>query len=212
MRQAVLIILFIYSLPLFAQQVQRIDQYEPGTKISYFMGQCGQSVPEAEGKLTFCDAVGNLGVVIESSGLNSDGVSEMLPNYFDDTELYITRNGLSMREADGKWNNLPNPAIPTLDFNSDFSNTSEVVTGFMDSNGLLHLIVFNNPSGYEYWLFDRTAYTFEEVDLPNFQAARQIAYDEQSGNTFIMGNSGGFQRIYERIACSTARFMMLVGE
>ncbi|MEM8582790.1 MAG: T9SS type A sorting domain-containing protein [Bacteroidota bacterium] len=198
MRIALLLIHFLLISQIYTQEVSQITQYAIGTEINYYIGQCGETPPEADGKLTFCDGNGNLGVVAKSLGLSGAGVQEMLPNYFDETELYLTRYGLAMRYPDGEWENIPNQAVPTLDFNDQLNNTSEIETGFMDANGLLHLVVINFPSLREYWTYNRVSRTFENIPIPDFQSAMQIAYDQDNGSVFIMANLGGTQRIYER--------------
>ena len=54
-------------------QVQKVETYLVGTKVTYYSNQCGNTIPEAEGKLSFCDSQNNLGVVEASYGLSYRG-------------------------------------------------------------------------------------------------------------------------------------------
>jgi uncharacterized repeat protein (TIGR01451 family) len=93
-------------------QVQKIEVYQIGTKIALYPGACDTGVPEAAGKITFCDRAGNLGVVEASYGLNARGIRKMAANHFNNDEVFITQAGISIRKADGSWDNIPSYSVP----------------------------------------------------------------------------------------------------
>lgn len=112
MKQLQLTVLILSSVTTLTAQVHTINNYDDGTRFTYFVGECGNDIPEAEGKIHFCDAAGNQGVVQNSFGLNSNTVERMEDNFFNDDQVFLTRQGLSIHKEDGSWDNLPNRAAP----------------------------------------------------------------------------------------------------
>ena len=94
----ILVLLFIQA----HAQLNKAEVFLNGTKPSFYPNECGNTIPEAAGKLTFCDKIDNLGVVDRSYGLNARRVERMLPNHFNDDEFYVTTNGLSIRNLMGE--------------------------------------------------------------------------------------------------------------
>ena len=132
-------LLFAPLLLLFLNgyaQITKTEAYLVGTKVSFYPDQCGNDIPEAEGKLTFCDASGNLGVVEASYGLNATDIEwGMANNYFNNDEVFLTSNGISIHREDGTWQNIPNFALPRTDVDS---SPVMVTIGVVDHNGNLH--------------------------------------------------------------------------
>ncbi|MEM9835834.1 MAG: T9SS type A sorting domain-containing protein [Bacteroidota bacterium] len=198
MKKGLLSLLFLFVFQLSAQQVSRIDQFKAGTKISYFMGQCGQEVPEAQGKLTFCDANGNLGAVMESTGLSDVDMFGMMPNYFDDAEMFLTGNGISMRRADGSWENIPARAVPTTAPDGSVNNLATITSGLVDPTGLLHLMVSNDFNSAEYWLYDPSTKTFEQVPLATGLRPLLVTYRPADQSVIVFVDVSGPDRLYRR--------------
>ena len=91
----VYLILSVYFFTCFiiSAQVEKIENYTTGTKITFYPNACGTEIPEAENKISFCDGANNLGVVEQSYGLNSDSVIKIAQNYFNNDEVFITSKG-----------------------------------------------------------------------------------------------------------------------
>ncbi len=107
------LLIFALLVSILAQaQITKAEAFITGTKLSFYPNQCGNTIPEAAGKLAFCDRANNLGLVDRSYGLNDRRVNSMLPNYFNEDEFYVTGKGLSIRNTDGAWENIPNIAVP----------------------------------------------------------------------------------------------------
>ncbi|WP_420459251.1 DUF7619 domain-containing protein [Neolewinella sp.] len=191
------LLLPLLFLPLLlpAQDVRRIEQYLPGTRVTYFMGQCGEDVPEAAGRLSFCDGAGNLGVVTQSLGLSGRGVLEMLPNYFNDSEVYVTRGGLSIRHADGSWENVPNPAVGVRDFRGEITNEGQIETGLVDADGRVHFNI-TSTSRRLYYTYDLTTTAIAEVPATTQQGIVNFAYDANQDRVYALGASFRDIRLY----------------
>ena len=132
-------------------QIEKVETYQVGTVIDYYLGQCENEIPEAVGKLHFCDRAGNQAVVRESLGLNNRGTLALLPNYYNDSEVYVTRNGVSIRHADGSWENIPNVAFQNPQLSS-WNNTGAVTNGFVRPDGKIVMVV--NQSGKFLHIYD----------------------------------------------------------
>ena len=180
---------------LSAQDVERIDQYLVGNRVSFFIGQCGAEVPEAAGRLSFCDGAGNLGVVMESLGLSGRGVLRMLPNYHDDREVYVTRGGISIYHPDGTWENIPNIAVGVRDFQGNITNEGQIETGLVDANGVLHFNITSTARRL-YYTYDLTTKVITEV-LPEInQGIVAFAYDPDDNYVYALGESFRDTRLY----------------
>ena len=190
--------LLFLPLLLPAQDVRRIEQYLPGTRVTYYMGQCGEEVPETAGRLSFCDGAGNLGVVTQSLGLSGRGVLRMLPNYFNDSEVYVTRGGISIRHTDGSWENVPNQAVPTRDFRDEVTNDGTIETGFVDPRGVLHLTAQNGSITRIYVNYDLLSKTIVEVPVDRLAGVDNLAYDADRDATYLITASGGNTTLYGR--------------
>lgn len=183
------------SPKLVSQDIQRIDHYLVGTRISYFTGQCGEDLPEGEDRLTFCDGAGNLGVVTESLGLSGRGVLRMLPNYFNDSEIYVTRGGISIYHPDGSWENLPNIAVGVRDSRDDITNEGQIETGLVDPGGVLHFNITSTARRL-YYTYDLTTKVITEV-LPEInQGIVAFAYDPDDNYVYALGESFLDTRLY----------------
>ena len=193
MKKQLLIVLGLCLTTASYAQISKVETFQIGTQIDYYIGECGNSIAEAQGKLSFCDRAGNLGVVEESLGLNGRGTLALIPNYYDDREVYVTRNGISMRKSDGSWENVPNVAFqrPILD---SWNNTGSVTGGVLLPDGRLMLTV--NQAGDYIHIYDVITKTLTlssraQTPTSNFPAVRKITYDPDTGNIYAFGLSGG---------------------
>ncbi len=196
------LVLLYFTLALCLQsfgQIEKVETFKIGTKIDFYIGQCGNNIPEAQGKLTFCDRAGNLGVVKESLGLNDRGTLAMIPNFYDDTEVYLTRNGISMYKSDGSWENIPNLAFsnPLLE---SYNNTGTVQGGVLLPDGKLMMHV--NQVGQFIHIYDMvtkelTLSPITQTIAPNFPAVRNITYDPVTGEVYGFMVSGSNRYLYK---------------
>ena len=191
------LLLPLLFLPLLlpAQDVRRIEQYLPGTRVTYYMGQCGEDVPEAAGRLSFCDGAGNLGVVTQSLGLSGRGVLRMLPNYFNDSEVYVTRGGISIRHTDGSWENVPAIAAATRNSRGEVVNEGDIEAGLIDGNGVLHFTI-TTQIARRYYTYDLLTKAVNQIEIPNRQGAQGLAYDAARDRIFVIGVSFLDIRLY----------------
>ncbi len=175
-----------------AQSVTRMDQYLTGTRISYFIGQCGEEVAEADGKLSFCDKDGNLGVVTHSLGLNGRGVLRMIPNYFNDSEVFVTREGISIRHSDGSWENVPAIASILTGSSGEIQNQATIETGVLDKNGVLYFTTFSRIRRVvnSYNLITKE---LRAVPVTETAGVNHLAYDAQ--NDVIYALASGFRNL-----------------
>ncbi|MBJ2173986.1 T9SS type A sorting domain-containing protein [Aureibaculum sp. A20] len=190
MKTKLLIIALLNSI-LAEAQITKTEAFTTGTKLSFYMNQCGNTIPEAAGKLTFCDRANNLGVVERSYGLNDRGVTKMLPNYFNEDEFYVTRYGLSIRNTDDSWENIPNIAFPL------WGNTylPALRTGFVLPNGKVVLQASNG--GILFYVYDRNLKTFTSVDFPNNKYPQQFVYDTDRNLTWAFATSGNTTYLFK---------------
>lgn len=107
-------ILIIFLLLIFnlKGQIHTIKDFDTGTLINYYIGECGNTIPQSSGKISFCDPGGNLGVVESSLGLNSNYIHQMGDNFYNNDRLFITKEGISIQKEDGSWDNVPNRSAP----------------------------------------------------------------------------------------------------
>ena len=164
-------------------QLNKMDTFLTGTKVSFYPNECGNAIPEAQGKLSFCDRANNLGVVERSYGLNYRGVTRMLANYNNQDELFITNNGLSIRNTDGTWNNVPNMAIPLW----GTQNIPTLTNGMALPDG--NIILFATNSGSKMHLYNRIQKTITSIDFPNNKYPQQLVYDTDRNLTWVFATS-----------------------
>ena len=167
-------------------QISKVESYQVGTQIDYYIGQCGNAIPEAQGKLSFCDREGNLGVVENSLGLNGNGTERLIDNHFDDSEMYLTRNGVSIRKSNGDWENIPNVAFAYPNFAS-FNNTGRAVQGVALPDGRLIMVV--NQIGPFLHAYDFNTKALTTVPTPNQESISKIVYDASTGRVFLIMTS-----------------------
>lgn len=170
-------------------QITKTEAFVVGTKIAFYPNQCGNLIPEATDNLTFCDKANNLGVVERSYGLNDRGVRHMLPNNYNNDEYYVTRNGLSIRNADGTWENIPNIAIPTYSSQGDWTNTASIRNGLVLPDG--KVIIQASNASYGFNLYDRVQKTLSPVNFPDNRYPYLFAYDASRSLTWIIASGGG---------------------
>ena len=186
MKTKLLVLTLLFSL-IAQAQITKSEVFTTGTKFAFYPNQCGNTIPEAEGKLTFCDKIDNLGVVERSYGLSDRGVERMLPNHFNNDEVYVTRNGLSIRNEDGTWENIPNIAIPPSTPN--YTQIPTIKNGLVLPNGKVLIQATNAVYGMN--IYDRTLKTITSINFPNNRYPQQFAYDAVRGLTWILVQAGG---------------------
>ena len=183
MKTELLAFTLLFSIVVQAQ-ITKAETFLTGTKISFYLNQCGNTIPEVAGKLTFCDGIDNLGVVERSYGLNDRGVERMLPNYFNNDEVYVTDNGLSIRNTDGTWENIPNIAIPTYNVQDDWTNIATIQNGLVLPDG--KVIIQSSNVNFAFDIYDRILKEFTRVELPNNITPKLFAYDVDRNLTWIL--------------------------
>ncbi|RKE99016.1 T9SS type A sorting domain-containing protein [Ichthyenterobacterium magnum] len=186
MKTKLLVLAFLFSI-IAEAQITKAEVFTTGTKLSFYPNQCGNTIPEAAGKLTFCDKINNLGVVERSYGLNDRAVDCMLPNYFNNDEVYVTNNGLSIRNTDGTWENVPNIAIPPSTPNYTYIPT--IQNGLVLPDG--KVIIQATNASYGINIYDRVLKTMTKVNFPNNRYPYLFAYDSDRSLTWIIAYGGG---------------------
>lgn len=182
-------LLFLFYCIQTNSQTIKNEAYMIGTKVSFYPNQCGNSIPEAVGKLTFCDGENNLGVVDYSTGLNHRSVERMLPNHFNDDEYFVTSRGLSIRNNDGTWENVPNIAIPAISSQGDWTNAATIRNGLVLPDG--RVIIQASNFSFDLTVYDRTTKTFEGISFPDNRYPSHFAYDASRDLTWIIAYGGG---------------------
>ncbi|NJC25269.1 DUF7619 domain-containing protein [Neolewinella antarctica] len=185
MKHFLLSFLLLSTLSLTAQDISRLENYLVGTRITYLTGQCGEEVPEAAGRLSFCDAKGNLGIVTHSLGLNGRGVLQMLPNNYNDSEVYVTRGGISIRHVDGSWENVPNVAAEVIYDDDPPSNDGTIETGVVAKNGLIYFTVRTRRRRIVN-TYDLITKQITSVPMPRTGGMNLLAYDEEDDAVFAL--------------------------
>ena len=174
---------------VLAQAPTRLTSYDDGTVTDVYVGACDTGVPGTEGLVTFCDAADNLHVVRESRGLSGRAVEEIIPNYFDDDLILVTREGLSTRRADGSWDNLPTVAF-RRSVGQRTANDLDIRAGVVAGDGRA-ILTAGNSGGY--LTYDARARDLDIVDIPNGGTAFAAAYDPDRETTWVLvirGQSG----------------------
>lgn len=177
----------VLSGTLCLAQLTKMEAYLTGTKVSFYPNQCGNSIPESIGKLSFCDKINNLGVVEESYGLNDRRVLRMLSNHFNDDEYYVTSKGLSIRNTDGSWENIPNIAIPPSTPNYTYIPT--ITNGLVLPDG--RVIIQSTNASYGCTIYDRTTKNLDIINFPTNRFPYLFAYDPDRAITWIVAYGGG---------------------
>lgn len=185
MKTKLIVIAFLISIVAQAQ-ITKAEAFTTGTKLAFYPNQCGNTIPEAAGKLTFCDKIDNLGVVERSYGLSDRRVERMLSNYFNEDEFYITSNGLSIRNTDGTWENVPNVAIPPSTPN--YTYIPRINNGLVLPNG--KVIIQATNAGILLNVYDRNLKTITAVNFPNNKYPQQVIYDSDRDLTWALATSG----------------------
>ncbi|MGB5943036.1 MAG: T9SS type A sorting domain-containing protein [Leeuwenhoekiella sp.] len=180
MKPYITLLLFTIAATLQAQ-VEKIETFTTGTKITFYPDSCGEDLPEADGKISFCDRAGNLGVVERSYGLNYRGITKAIPNYYNNDEVFLTRAGFSIRKENGTWLNIPQFAFPRRNLTTV---VSPPVNAVVDSNGILY---FHNGSNEGVQGINLSTLKFFSNPLgSDFIYARNFAFDTTSGITYIL--------------------------
>ena len=182
----ILSILLSFTTNTFAQII-KADEYIAGTKLTYYIDACDTDLPEADGKISFCDAVGNLGIVEKSFGLNSQTVYKAIPNYFNDDEIFLTDNGISVLKVDGTWFNIPKKAIPSGTWFNDaiVTETGKLLFGYTNEFVLVDNLQY----------LDLNTLTFESFDIDN-NNAKSFIYDNTTNTTYIFARANNSVKLY----------------
>ncbi|SFZ93432.1 Por secretion system C-terminal sorting domain-containing protein [Flaviramulus basaltis] len=192
MKTKLLILLTSISSLLSYAQLTKAETYIIGTKIGFYPNQCGNIIPEATGKLSFCDSNNNLAVVEKSFGLNDRGVERMLPNYFNEDEVYVTGKGLSIRNTDGTWENVPNIAMP--ESSTQYERNTPIRNGLVLPDG--KIIIQATNTGVNFQVYDRVLKTLTPVNFPDNKYPYLFAYDSVRGLTWILTQNGSNRYLF----------------
>jgi uncharacterized repeat protein (TIGR01451 family) len=178
-------------------QVTHVTTYQAGTKIDYFPGACQTELPEAVGKISFCDRNGNLGVVTASYGLSDRGVQKMIENNWNDDEVFLTRAGVSIRKTDGSWDNFPEFAAPRATPNS---GSAILTQAMIDSQGRL---LFRHGNAVGLHMLDLQSKEFSTFSyrnaLGNSLNLYTSVFTQKTGTdtTYVLAQSGGTHHLYK---------------
>ncbi|WP_179339284.1 T9SS type A sorting domain-containing protein [Winogradskyella ludwigii] len=191
MKTKLLTLALLFSIAISAQ-ITKSEAYIPGTKLVFYANECGNTIPEAAGKLTFCDGNGNLGVVEESYGLNNRNIRYMVENRANADEAFVTNDGLSIKLADGTYENVPNIAIPDFTTAGDWQNDN-IFRGalIMPNNNVIF-------SGGDYYLYtyNRTQKTISTIEFSDFRSPVTMTYDEDRDVAWIIARDGSGPHLY----------------
>lgn len=172
-------------------QVEKVETYLVGTKVTYYPNQCGNTVPEAQGKISFCDSQNNLGVVEASYGLSYRAILKMIPNHFNSNEVFITQAGVSIKKTDGNWQNIPNFVVPRSSLNGNAANIRQAI---INNQGLMF---YYHGSNWGLHYLDLNTNTFNslpyatETGGTNGNYTHSFTYDIVNNITYIMAQAGG---------------------
>jgi len=172
-------------ISLLAQgQMTKMESFFTGTRVSFYPNECGNDISEAQGKLSFCDRANNLGVVESSYGLNDKQVRKMAANYHNQDEVYLTNSGISIRNTDSTWENIPNIAIPL------WGNTylPSVKNALVLPDG--RLLIQATNAGYVLNIYDRVSKAFTTISFTGNRYPEQFVYDADRNLTWIFAKSG----------------------
>ncbi len=187
----VLIALVCVSFHGFSQ-INKMEAFLIGTKLAFYPGQCDNNIPQAQGKLSFCDKAGNVGVVERSYGLSYRGVKQMLPNLQNDDEVYLTYKGVSIRKADGSWENVPHVAVPPYDYSG--STGPVIQQGLVTPSGKLLLATTNNQSMLA--VYDRITKLMTSESFPVGVYPGNFVYDVDRHFTWILARNSSSTFLY----------------
>ncbi len=183
------LILFIIGINQIFAQTTKAEVYLTGTKITYYINQCGNTVAGTQGKLTYCDENNNLAVVEKSTGLNYRGVTSMLPNFYNQDEYYTTNNGLSIRKEDGTWDNIPKFAMPN--YSTTYSTTLQ--NGIVMPNG--NILIFYSNSNYSMAEYNPSTKTLTTHNFADYYYPLIATYDSDTQNTWILARSSSYIKL-----------------
>ena len=180
-----ILLLTLLCVNILSAQLEKAEIYGIGTKITYYMNECGNSIPEAQNKLTFCDSDNNLGVVEASFGLNDHAIKKIIPNHFNDDEVFLTQNGFSIRKTNGEWENIPRGAIPR----GGNGNAAALEHAVVNNQGQL---IFTNGNRNGFQFYDITTKTFDFISYATtgtdfFYFTEDLAHDPTNNVTYILG-------------------------
>ncbi len=182
----ILLSIFLALVLNLQAQIQKAETYIIGTKVDYYLNQCANIPPEAAGKFTFCDTNNNLGVVAESYGLNGVSIWQMAPNYHNNDEVYVTKEGLSIKHDNGSWENIPDYAVQPVSSNPVSFLSSLVLPG-----GKTLIQISNNNWSFE--VYNQVQKTMENIEIPTHKNILKFLFDTDNNYAIIFtGNSTNY--------------------
>jgi len=191
MKRLTLILVFLWFHVMAIGQIALLETYHIGTKVTYYPNACDSLVPKAEGKISFCDRAGNLGVVEKSYGLNSKVINQMAFNHFNNDDVFVTSAGVSIRKEDGSWDNVPSYTAPRASNNSTFA--ARMGQAMVTPGGKL-LFDHGNMTGLHLLNLETKEYEYLPYlnDLGNTMNvySKIFTYDPVSNLTYILAFSG----------------------
>ncbi len=189
MKNSLILFLVFWTLQAFGQ-VNGMEVFQTGTKLAFYPNQCGNNIPEAMGKLSFCDKAGNLGVVERSYGLSGRGVKVMFANHQNQDEVYHTNNGISIRKEDGSWENIPNIAFP-----DEFTDFPIIKNAIVTPSGKM-LISYTNNS-YKLAIYNRLTKKVSIEKFADGYHSTLFVYDTDHNFTWVIARNGQKLKLYK---------------
>lgn len=174
-----------------AAQATLLETYHTGTKVTYYPDGCETEIPEATNKISFCDRVGNLGVVEASYGLNARNIQDIVINHYNDDVVFRTSSGISILKEDGSWDNFPDYAAPR---SSPNSNAASIRNAMVTPDGKLLFTHLNMDKLHildlETKAFEILPYLNNEGGSLGFLYSQVFTYDPVTQKTYILASGG----------------------
>ncbi|WP_116108919.1 T9SS type A sorting domain-containing protein [Lewinella sp. IMCC34191] len=204
MFRALLLLYTLFPLLLTAQS-GRLDVFRPGTQVTYYESGCGTVPAEAAGKLNWCPEYpyGPQAVVTRSTGLSGNRVTGAYPNYFNDAEIFGTDEGISIRKADGTFENVPYDALGLI---SRYTNAPSILDGWVRPDGVFVFIpspvdYYKDRDVFLYNLVTKESTTIAVSDRSNYEAfmPKYLVGNPTTGTTYIAAHHDDFFTSREQI-------------
>lgn len=186
----IILILMVYQFANCQIDIEKTTVYSVGTKMVFLPNACNTQPAEAENKLQFCDSQNNLGYVEKSTGLSGRGVFQLLENFHNDDEVFVTSNGFSIRKSTGDWNNIPELALQR---NSPTSTAVSVTTGIVHPDGRLF---FRHGSMLGLQYININNFQKGELTMPVNYYPYHFTFNDDANTMVFLANSGGTIKMF----------------
>lgn len=190
-----------------AAQVSLLETYHAGTKVTYYPNACETEIPDAEGKISFCDRAGNLGVVEASYGLNARNIQDIVINHYNNDLVFRTSTGISILKEDGSWDNFPDYAAPR---SSITSNAASIRNALVTPDGKL---LFTHLNMTNLHILDLETKEFTILPYLNHEGTSLghlysyvFTYDQETQKTYILASAGNTNFLFS-LTGSTLQYL-----